>query len=304
MRRAFAEGLVQRAIEDPRVVFLTGDLGFQVFDQFKERFGPRYVNVGVAEAQMVCAAAGLAMEGWRPIAYSIASFATGRAFEQVRVSVSYPGLPVMLVGAGGGYTYSQSGVTHHAAEDLGLMSLLPGMTVVAPGDPGETAALMHQMLRLPGPSYLRIGKYGEPTYEAPGEIVLGRARLLQEGERMALLTTGDIAAAAVSALGRLRDEKINPLAYQFHTLKPLDTQALAMIARRVETIVVVEEHLPTGGLGASVGAWLAEQEDAPRMYRLGPPDALALGNLRREDLRRRQGTDAEGIYRLCRELWK
>src|SRR5574341_684609 len=130
MRRALAEGLIHAADADPRIIFLTGDLGFQVFDAFRDRFGPRYVNVGVAEAQMVCAAAGLALGGWHPVAYSIASFATGRAFEQMRVSVNYQRLPVLLVGAGGGYFYAPAGVTHHAVEDLGLMSLLPGMTVV------------------------------------------------------------------------------------------------------------------------------------------------------------------------------
>ncbi len=105
MRRAFSDTLVALAEENPRVMFLTGDLGFQVFDDFKLKFGPRYLNVGIAEAQMICASAGLAMEGWRPVAYSIASFATARAFEQIRISVCYPGLPVVVVGAGGGYTY-------------------------------------------------------------------------------------------------------------------------------------------------------------------------------------------------------
>src|SRR5207253_5232671 len=121
MRKALAESLVQLAAQEPRLMFLTGDLGFQMFDEFKERYPGRYVNVGVAEAQLVCCAAGLALEGWRPVIYSIASFATGRAFEQLRVSVAYPGLPVVVIGAGGGYTYASSGVTHHAVEDLALM---------------------------------------------------------------------------------------------------------------------------------------------------------------------------------------
>ena len=159
MRKAFAEALFQAAEKDPRVIFLTGDLGFGTFDAYQAKFGPRYVNVGVAEAQLVNAAAGLALEGWRPIIYSIASFATGRPFEQIRISVGYAGLPVVIIGAGGGYTYASSGVTHHAGEDLGLMSLIPGMTVVAPGDPNEVTQLLPQLLKLDGPSYLRVGKY-------------------------------------------------------------------------------------------------------------------------------------------------
>src|ERR1035441_5700751 len=114
MRKAFAESLLRAAEADPRVIFLTADLGFGTFDAFQARFGPRYVNVGVAEAELVCAAAGLALEGWRPIIYSIASFATGRPFEQIRLDLGYARLPVVVVGAGGGYTYATSGITHHS----------------------------------------------------------------------------------------------------------------------------------------------------------------------------------------------
>src|SRR3989338_5271951 len=144
MRHAFAETLTRLAAEDPQLVFLTGDMGFQMFDEFKRRYGPRYVNVGVAEAQLINAAAGLALEGWRPVAYSIASFLTARPFEQIRVSVNYHNLPVLIVGAGGGYAYAASGVTHHAADDLALMAVLPNMRVVAPGDPNEVAKLVPQ----------------------------------------------------------------------------------------------------------------------------------------------------------------
>ena len=150
MRRAFADTLNHVAAQNPRVMLLTGDLGFEVFDEFQARFGPRYVNVGIAEAQMITAAAGLAREGWFPVAYSIAAFATARPFEQIRFSVSYPNLPVVLVGAGGGYIYAPSGVSHHAADDLALMTALPGMTVVAPGDPNEVAQLLPQLFTQSG----------------------------------------------------------------------------------------------------------------------------------------------------------
>ena len=131
MRRAFGDTLLKIATEDPSVVFLTGDLGFGVFDEFIRLFPRRYINVGVAEAQLVDCAAGLALEGWKPIVYSIASFMTGRAFEQIRLAIGYHQLPVVVVGAGGGYLYADAGVTHHAKEDLALMALVPGMNVVA-----------------------------------------------------------------------------------------------------------------------------------------------------------------------------
>ena len=247
MRKAFAESLLQAAEADPRVIFLTADLGFGTFDAFQARFGSRYVNVGVAEAQLACAAAGLALEGWRPIIYSIASFATGRPFEHIRISLADPNLPVVVVGAGGGYTYASSGITHHAGEDLGLMSLLPNMTVVAPGDPHEVTELLPQLLKLKGPSYLRIGKYGEPAYQSEARVTLGADRILREGRDVALACTGQIASTVVEAVDALKAEGITPVVCQFHTVQPLDLSLLDSLGERVHTIVVVEEHLPVGG---------------------------------------------------------
>jgi transketolase len=302
MRRALAETLCQAAESDPRVVFLTGDLGFGTFDEFCARFGPRYVNVGVAEAQLVCAAAGLALEGFRPVIYSIGSFMTGRPFEQIRISIDYANLPVVIVGAGGGYTYASSGVTHHSGEDLALMGLLPNMTVVAPGDPGEFRQLFPQLLQLNGPSYIRVGKYGEPAYSAPEDAVLGRARLLRDGRNLAILTTGGVAVEALQAADRLAAEGAGPLVYQMHTIKPLDTATLDRIGARVDTLVVVEEHLPVGGLAAAVYAWQATRRVAPRVVRLGPPHSLLLGSPSQQEVRRRLGYDADAIYETCRQV--
>lgn len=299
MRKAFADALMQAAEENPRLIFLTGDLGFQVFDPFKERFGPRYVNVGVAEAEMICAAAGLALTGWRPVAYSIASFATARTYEQMRISVAYPNLPVVLAGAGSGYTYSVSGVTHHAPDDIGLMSLLPGMTVVSPGDPNEVAQLFPQLLELSGPSYITVGRYGEPTYDAEEPAVVGRARLLRSGQRIALVSTGDMASVALDAADMLVSDGIFPIVYQMHTVKPLDTGTLDRLAESAEAIIVVEEHLPCGGLASAVSAWGARHAAPPRLVRIGPPDKFALGNLKRSDLRRRMKCDAQSVREAC-----
>jgi transketolase len=304
MRRAFAETLNQLATENPRIIFLTGDLGFQVFDSFRERFGPRYVNVGVAEAQMVCAAAGLALEGWRPITYSIASFMTARAFEQIRVCVCYPQLPVLIVGAGGGYGYSSSGVTHHAADDLALMSVLPGMTVMAPGDPNEVAQLLPQAMQLPGPAYFRIMGVGEPRLDTDAPIKLGKARELRKGDRIAILCTGDMASVVMKAVDTLKPEKIFPAVYHIHTVKPFDNEALDQIAERVEMIIVVEEHVPLGGLGAAVSAWSVRNEKKTRIVRLGPPDALVMGNPKRTELQQGLHYDAKAIADTCRGAWK
>jgi transketolase len=303
MRRAFSNALIRMAGENDRVIFLTADLGFQVFDDFKTRFGPRYVNVGVAEAQLICASAGLAIEGWRPVAYSIASFATARPFEHIRISICYPRLPVIIVGAGGGYTYASSGVTHQSPDDLGLMSILPGMTVVAPGCPDEVGQLFPQLFTLAGPSYFRIGRFGEDEYRADAPAVLGKARMLRDGERVAIVSTGDITPVVIKAVAELERERIVPVVYQMHTVKPLDTQTLDSLAGRVGSIIVVEEHLPNGGLFAAVSQWRAGRNDGPKLVRLGPPDKMVLGNPGREELRGRIGCDTAGIAQACRIAW-
>ena len=304
MRRAFVEALTLAAERDPRVVFLTGDLGYGVFDDFMARFGPRYINAGVAEAQLVNAAAGLAREGFRPLAYSIASFLTARPFEQIRFSIAYPGLPVVLVGAGGGYCYSQSGVSHHAPDDFALMGLIPGMTVVAPGDPGEVRALLPQLLALPGPAYIRIGKFGEPSYEAAAPVQLGRARVLRAGERVAILTTGEMAPVALDALAEIARDNLTPAIIQFHTIRPLDVAALGQLASQVRTFVVVEEAAPEGALFSGVQAWRQASGSGVRLLRLGPGKDFVLGNPRRENLRRTAGFDAQAIAAACRAEWK
>jgi transketolase len=303
VRRAFADSLLEVGRTDPRVCLVTGDLGFQVFDQFHSEHAGRFINVGVAEAQMVYTAAGLAHEGFRPVAYSIASFATARPFEQIRYCIAYPTLPVVLVGAGRGYLYSTSGVSHHAGDDLGLMSLLPGMTVVAPGDPREFRELFPQLIRLDAPSYCSVGRYGEPTLPVDEPAILGKARLIRAGTRVAIISTGEIVQEVVQAMNAVLQEGITPIAYQFHTVKPLDTALLDDLARSVSEIIVVEEHLPNGALWAGVCSHLINAAQRPKISRLGVPDQFMLGNVKQAELRKRCGIDASGIANVLRRAW-
>jgi transketolase len=303
VRRAFSDTLLKIAKEDESVIFLTGDLGFGVFDDFIAAFPKRYVNVGVAEAHLVDCAAGLALEGWRPIVYSIASFMTGRAFEQIRVSVGYHKLPVIVVGAGGGYIYGDAGVTHHAKEDLGLMALVAGMTVVAPGDPNEVEQLLPQLTALAGPSYIRIGRFGEPRFEAPAPIRVGQARVLREGERVGIVTTGATVIQALAAVDLLAPEGINPVLCHFHTIHPIETAALDQLLARVGALVIVEEHGLQGGLYAAVAQQCVKSRRLPHIVRLGPGDDLVFGHPKQAELQQQLGFDTAGIAQACRRVW-
>jgi len=302
MKLAFVNKLIEQAEADPRVMLLTGDLGYQIFDEFAERFGPRFINVGVAEAQMTLAAAGLAFEGFKPVTYSIASFTTARCFEQIKLSVAYPNLPVVIVGAGGGYAYSHSGVTHHAGEDMAILSSLPGMTVVAPGDANEIEQLLPQVMELPGPSYFRIGRGREPTYKRAEPAILGKARLLQDGRDIALISTGEIAGELISALEILKQRGIEPIAYQFHTVKPLDTNTLDALFVKVDKVVVIEEHVSYGGLGSQVGAWFSCKTEAPTLVSLCINDEFVFGSPGKDEMRADYGLDANGIVRAVESL--
>ena len=163
MRAAFVRGLTAAARQDPRVMLLTSDLGFKIFDEFASEFPGRFLNVGVAESNMIGVAAGLALGGMRPFAYSIAPFATLRCLEHVRNDVCYHNVAVTIVGLGGGYSYGHNGPTHHSLEDIAVMRVLPNMTVVCPGDPVEVEQAVVAAAMNGSPVYLRIGRSGDPA---------------------------------------------------------------------------------------------------------------------------------------------
>src|SRR5260370_29105354 len=181
MRAAFVRGLTAAARLDPRIMLLTSDLGYKIFDAFAGEFPGRLLNVGVAEGNMIGVAAGLALGGMRPFTYSIAPFATLRCLEQIRNDVCYHNLPVTIVGVGGGYSYGHNGPTHHALEDIAVMRVLPNMTVVCPGDPIETELAVAAAAAHGRPLYLRIGRAGDArVHDDPPEFRIGEAVTVRE----------------------------------------------------------------------------------------------------------------------------
>ena len=206
MRTAFIEELTSLARQDPAVMLLTGDLGYTVFEQFQAEFPTRYINCGVAEANMMGTAAGLAREGVKPFVYSFIPFAIFRCLEQIRIDICYHELPVTIVGLGAGYSYGDMGATHHAVEDIAMARSLPGLCVVCPGDPWEVRHAVRALAVHPGPAYIRLGKRGEPIVHGADthhEFHLGRALVIQEGRDVALLATSNILPTVVEAARRL-----------------------------------------------------------------------------------------------------
>ncbi len=303
MRSAFIRAITAAAAEDERIVLLTADLGYKLFDEFAERFPGRFLNMGVCEANMVSVAAGLALEGRHVFTYSIVPFATIRCLEQIRNDVCLMRLPVTVVGVGAGYAYGVNGSTHHGTEDVGVMRALPHMTVVSPCDPREaekaTAALVEKGM----PSYLRLGRAGEPCLpgtDAP--FALDRPTILREGRGVALLACGSVAGEALSAAEILGRAGSSPLVLSVHTLKPLCRLTEVLRARHVTDVVTIEEHGSSGGLMEAVGAQLLSSPPPPRVVGLHCPDGAFDSCGSQDTLRRQAGLDAASIAAKVRQL--
>ena len=305
MRNAFIRGLTTLAEQDERVVLLTGDLGFKIFDDFAARFPGRFYNAGVAEANMMSVAAGLAMGGLRPFAYSIAPFATSRCLEQIRNDICYQEAGVTVVGVGGGYSYGANGATHHSLEDIAIMRCLPNMTVVCPGDPVEAELATLAAGGHTGPLYLRLGRAGDAiVHKGQPPFSIGRAIVVEEGSDCALITTGGILPVAVAAAAQLAREGIVCRVVSMHTVKPLDEALLQRCAAECGALFTIEEHGLIGGLGSAVGEWVAATGVRCRLRSYGAGDLFAHLCGSQEYFRRMQGLTAEGVAGSVRKALK
>jgi transketolase len=277
MRNAFADELTRLGNEDHRVVMLSGDIGNRLFDKFKDKHPARFFNCGVAEANMMGVAAGMAMNGLRPVAYTITPFVTTRCLEQIRTDVCYHEAPVTIVSVGGGLAYSGLGPTHHACEDISFLRALPNMVVICPGDAHEVRAALRASMQQDRPVYIRMGKKGEPVVHAGpiSDFAIGKAITIEEGGEVCLLSTGNMLPEAVEAGHKLKERGVSAQVVSFHTVKPLDEDCLRNAFAKFKLVATLEEHSLIGGFGAAVSEWLADTETKPKKFlRFGTPDAF------------------------------
>lgn len=302
MRTAFIEELIAIAEKDDRVWLVCGDLGYSVLEAFSERFPDRYLNAGVAEQNMTGIAAGLALTGKVVFTYSIANFPIMRCLEQIRNDVCYHKLDVKVVAVGGGLAYGSHGYTHHAVEDLAIMSAMPNMTVVAPGDPVEARAVTAALAATPGPAYLRLGKAGETTWhKQPLDFRLGHAIKIREGRDLTLISTGGVLGIAIGAARRLDDMGCFTRLLSMPSLVPLDVDAIARAANETAAIITIEEH-GIGGLGTMTAEVLASARSAVPFYPLRlNRDPIRLSGSQ-EQLRAAQGISVEGILAAAKKI--
>jgi len=302
MRDAFAKEMTALAAQRPELTLLSGDIGNRMFDRFKEIAPERFFNSGIAEANMMSMAAGMALSGLRPVIYTITPFTTTRCLEQIRVGVAYHQAPVVIVGTGSGLSYAELGPTHHSLEDLAILRTLPGVNVLAPADSAELVAQLREALNSPYPTYMRIGKKGEPALHDPAsDLGIGKANLLRDGTDLLLLGVGPILGEALQAAEALAPTGISVAVASLGGVKPLDEPFLAAMAERFPHWLSLEEHGITGGLGSALLEWLADRNGlAIRLLRLGVPDAFLheLGN--QAYTRHQLGLDAGGLAQTIR----
>lgn len=270
MRDRFIQTLCGLAEKDSRIMLITGDLGFAVLDEYRRRFPRQFINAGVAEQNMTLVATGMALEGHVVFTYSIGNFPTLRCLEMIRNDAAYHGANVKVISIGGGFSYGQLGISHHATEDLAIMRSLPDVTCVSPTSLAEVAAATSAITATPGTCFLRLDK-DQGVDPAPGEaFVLGEPRCLRQGHDVVLFTTGGILSEVVKAADHLAHAGIESSIYSVHTLKPVQPARFLEAARTHRAVVTVEEHTIHGGLAGLVLELLADGGVAPpRFLRIG-----------------------------------
>jgi transketolase len=300
MRKQFVSTLIEIADTDGRVVLLTADLGFMVLEPFAQRHPNRFFNIGVAEANMISIAAGMAREGFIPYCYSIATFASMRGYEQFRNGAVLHNLPVRIVGIGGGFAYGSAGFTHHALEDIALMRVQPNVGIVAPADDAQVARVLRDHYARPQPMYLRLAKDSATHPELQGRFRWGHLEVIGEGD-VVILAIGSMTGVALEARRRLQAERISVAVAVVASIAPAPTEDLIALLASKNACITVEDHRPIGGIGSLVAETIADHGLGTRLVRRGISDPPGESSGSEEFLRQRNGLDVEGLVTLVRQ---
>jgi transketolase len=305
MRDHFIKRLCELAQKDARIVLITGDLGFAVFDEFIRKYPDQFINAGIAEQNMTGMAAGLAMENRIVFTYSIANFSTLRCLEQIRNDACYHNANVKVVSIGGGFSYGALGISHHATEDLAIMRSLPDITVMSPCGLWETMKATDAVVNTPGTCYLRLDKsagddlpsFGDQSFE------MGKARILKEGKDCTVFVTGGILEEVWKAEEILKKDGIDTAIISVHTIKPFDQDSVIQACKKTGGIITVEEHTLNGGLGSVVAETIVDHGIYPeKLLRIGLESKFSSIVGSQQYLRKQYGLDADAISKKIMNL--
>jgi transketolase len=301
-RKSFDKAMCDLAAKDPRVFLVTADMG-GVNPDFIKNYRSRFIDVGIAEQNMIGVAAGMALCGKIPFATTMACFISMRACEQVRTDVSYPCLNVKFFGFGCGTSYGNLASTHHSTEDLAIMRAIPHMTVLSPAGPVEAYKALMAAAEYPGPVFIRAARGDEPMiYDGDYDFTIGKAIALRDGKDVAIIATGIAVSRALQAAQELAKKGIEARVVNVHTLKPLDREMIIKAATGVKGVITAEDHNIYGGLGGAVAEVLAEEHMGP-LRRVGIEDLFcAIGS--HEEILEKHDVSAAKIKKVAQELCK
>ena len=301
-REGYGQALAELGAEFDNIVVLDADLaGSTKTGVFAKAFPNRFFNCGIAEANMMCVAAGLSTTGLVPFASSFAMFASGRAFEQIRNSIGYPHLNVKIGASHGGISVGEDGASHQCCEDFALMRSIPGMVVMSPSDAVEAKAMVRAAYEHNGPVYMRFGRSAVPNFHEEGApFVIGKGDVLKEGNDVAIIANGLMVYEAMKAAEALEAEGVNAMVINMATIKPLDDELVLAAAKKCGKIITCEEHSVIGGLGEAVCSLLSEKLPTP-VKRIGMNDEFGCSGPAGE-LLQHYGLCAENIAKVATEF--
>ena len=301
-RSGFGAGLLEAGKNNSEVVALCADLtGSLKMDAFQKAFPERFFQMGIAEANMMGVAAGLTIGGKIPFTGTFANFSTGRVYDQIRQSIAYSHKNVKICASHAGLTLGEDGATHQILEDIGMMSMLPGMTVINPCDYNQTKAATMAIAEMNGPVYLRFGRPKVTNFTAPDhKFQIGKAWHIHEGNQVSIIATGHLVWPAVEAARQLEAEGISVDLINIHTIKPLDEEAIVKSAKKTGKVITCEEHNIIGGLGSRVAQTLAQHHPCP-IHFIGVKDSFGESGTP-DQLMTKYGLDTKSIYNAAKAM--
>ena len=304
MRDAFFNKLYDMAKKDRDIVIVSADMGAPSLDKFRRDLSAQYVNVGIAEQNMINVAVGLAMSGKKVFCYAIEPFAGLRPYEFIKVNVSLMNIPVNIVAVGAGYSYVDSGPTHHTSESIAIMRVLPNIELLNSSDNNMAAAFAEYAAYSPTPTYIRLDRIAQPDkYKATEEFRKGFAELVK-GDKICIVATGNTVSNAISVAKKLKNKKIKIGVVDLYRLKPVNTRELIKTLDKYKHIVSWEEHLLAGGMGSILSEIITDNDLNIKLKRVGTNDRYHYYYGRREDIQKKLNIDNDSVIRIVEKLNK
>jgi len=301
MRDAFFDELYEIAIKERNIIIVSADMGAPSLDKFRKDLGNQFINVGIAEQNMVTVATGLALNGKRVFIYAIMPFATLRCYEMIKVNLSLMNIPVTIIGVGAGFSYDDSGPTHHSTEDIAVMRVLPNMTILSPSDSIMAAKFARMSCKMSGPNYVRLDREILPLIYKQDTSFSDGLTNLKAGKDVCIISTGNMVHRAIEVSNKLKEHSINAGVIDLYRIRPINEELLLNSIGQSKRIVTLEEHLLTGGMGSAVAEILIDNGKTTPLKRIGIRDKYYYAYGSRNNIQSLCGLDTDSVTKTTLE---